>query len=235
MSKAEQEIVTQIAETLPRVPNTALTAPPDGHYRDGNSRVRASQYEAEEAVRTILRYIGEDIDREGLRDTPKRVIKAWREMTSGYCNLQIHDILSPIFKEAFDELITLKGIPFCSTCEHHLLPFTGFVDVGYIPGKDLGCNSSPNIYKVVGLSKLARLVDYYSRRLSLQERLTRQVAEAVNEVLKPEGVGVIVRASHQCISCRGVSKPGVECVTSTLLGVFRHNPAARNEFLSLCK
>ena len=146
---------------------------------------------ASEAVTTILRFIGEDPARDGLADTPERVLRAWREMTSGYGD-DPAEILARTFDETSDEMVVLRNISFHSTCEHHLLPFFGEVSVGYLPGK------------VVGISKLARLVDCFARRLQIQERLTRQIAESIEEHLDARGVGVIVRAHHLCMGCRGV-------------------------------
>jgi GTP cyclohydrolase IA len=172
----------------------------------------------ERAVRTILTHIGEDPTRDGLRDTPLRVAKAWLEMTSGY-----HDdpaeILSRTFDVDTDEMVVLRNVEFYSTCEHHMLPFYGTATVGYIPGK------------VVGISKLARLVNCYGRRLQIQERLTRQIAEAVDRHLNPKAVGVVIKAHHMCMGCRGVRQANTEMVTSAMLGAFRFDPQARDEFL----
>jgi len=176
----------------------------------------------EGAVVTLLRWIGEDPDRDGLRDTPARVAKAWREMTSGYDD-DPAAILSRTFDESSDEMIVLRGIDFHSTCEHHLLPFHGTAMVGYLPGK------------VVGISKLARLVECFARRLQIQERMTRQIAEAVETHLDARGVGVIVRAHHLCMGCRGVRQPEAEMVTSAMLGTLRSDAKSRAEFLSNSK
>lgn len=218
--------MTTNEQSIATVPNGQQL---DSGYRDGQGRQRAGVSEAEEAVKTLLRYIGEDPSRDGLKDTPSRVVRAWAEMTAGYWGEAPEKILSPIFHEPFDELVILRAIPFNSTCEHHLLGFSGSIDIGYIPDK-----AGNDLYRVVGLSKLARLVDHFSRRLSLQERLTYQIANAIDNVLHPIAVGVVARAAHQCISCRGVNKPDIECISCCLLGVFRHNPSARAEFLSLC-
>lgn len=182
-----------------------------------------SQALALESVKILLQYLGEDADREGLKDTPDRVLRALNEMTHGY-NEDPAKILSKVFAEQYDEIVILRKIPFISLCEHHLLSFIGTVDIGYLPsGKG-----------VVGLSKLARLVDCFARRLQVQERLTKQIAEAIEQHLEAKGVGVIVRAGHTCMSCRGVMKHGSEMVTSSMLGVFREKPEARAEFLALC-
>ncbi len=172
----------------------------------------------EEAVVTLLRWVGEDPERDGLRDTPARVAKAWREMTSGYDD-DPAEILARTFEEWSDEMIILRGISFHSTCEHHLLPFHGEAIVGYLPGK------------VVGISKLARLVDCFARRLQIQERMTSQIAEAIEAHLGARGVGVIVRAHHLCMGCRGVRQEQTEMVTSSMLGTLRSDAASRSEFL----
>src|SRR3954454_8372228 len=175
---------------------------------------------ASEAVTTILRFIGEDPSRDGLLDTPARVLKAWREMTSGYAD-DPAEILARTFEESSDEMVVLRGISFHSTCEHHMLPFYGEASVGYLPGK------------VVGISKLARLVDCFARRLQIQERLTRQIAESVEEHLEARGVGVIIRAHHLCMGCRGVRQQTTQMVTSAMLGTLRNDAMARAEFLRL--
>lgn len=178
--------------------------------------------EAEEAVTALLRFIGEDPERDGLRDTPARVVKAWREMTAGYGE-DPGEILSRTFAETSDEMVILRGISFYSTCEHHLLPFYGEAVVGYLPGK------------VVGISKLARLVECFAKRLQVQERMTRQIAEAVEKHLEARGVGVVLRAHHLCMGCRGVRQEETEMVTSSMLGTLRTDAASRAEFLRLCK
>jgi GTP cyclohydrolase IA len=199
--------------------------PPLGHVLDnGDGRVRPGQGLAEEAVRTLLGWVGEDPQRDGLRDTPGRVCRALTEMTQGY-RVDPGELLATTFEESYDELILLRGIPFSSLCEHHMSVFTGVAAVGYIPRP-----GGP----VVGLSKLARLVDCFARRLQLQERLTRQIAEALTQHLDPLGVGVLLRAEHSCLSCRGAQKAGAEMVTSCMLGVFREKGEARAEFLTLC-
>ena len=175
---------------------------------------------AEMAVTRILRFIGEDPSRDGLIDTPQRVVRAWREMTTGYRE-DPAEILSRTFEETSDELVILRGVSFYSTCEHHMLPFYGTVSLGYLPGK------------VVGISKLARLVHCYARRLQIQERMTRQIAEAMAEHLDARGVGVIVAAHHLCMGCRGVRQASTEMVTSSMLGTLRNDPVSRSEFLRL--
>ena len=178
--------------------------------------------EAEEAVATLLRFIGEEPERDGLRDTPARVVKAWREMTAGYAE-DPAEILARTFDESSDELVILRGISFYSTCEHHLLPFYGQAVVGYLPGK------------VVGISKLARLVECFAKRLQVQERMTRQIADAVEQHLEARGVGVVLRAHHLCMGCRGVRQEETEMVTSAMLGTLRTDATSRAEFLRLCR
>lgn len=178
----------------------------------------------EDAVVRLLQFIGEDPKREGLVETPKRVLKAWTELTEGY-KVSVSEVLAKDFEsDGYDEMVVLRGIPFHSTCEHHLLPFYGVASVGYIPGK-----------RVVGLSKLARLVDAFARRLQIQERLTKQVVEALVSHLSPLGAGCVIRATHSCMSCRGVKKPGAEMVTASLWGAFKETPEARAEFLDHCR
>ena len=172
----------------------------------------------EDAIVTLLRWIGEDPERDGLRDTPARVAKAWREMTSGYDD-DPAEVLARTFDESSDEMIMLRGISFYSTCEHHLLPFYGEAIVGYLPGR------------VVGISKLARLVECFARRLQIQERMTRQIAEAIETHLDARGVGVILRAHHLCMGCRGVRQEATELVTSSMLGTLRSDATSRSEFL----
>jgi GTP cyclohydrolase IA len=177
--------------------------------------------EAERAVETLLRLVGEDPHRDGLRETPARVVKAFLEMTGGY-DESPREILSKTFAEHSDELIVLRGIDFHSMCEHHLLPFHGVAHVGYLPGK------------VVGISKLARLVHCFARRLQIQERMTQQIAHAVEDHLEATGVGVIISAHHLCMGCRGVKLPATQLVTSAMLGTLRSNAETRSEFLRLC-
>ena len=178
--------------------------------------------EAADAVSTLLRFIGEDPSRDGLVDTPERVVRAWREMTSGYGE-DPAEILSRTFEETSDELVILGGISFYSTCEHHLLPFYGTASVGYLPGK------------VVGISKLARLVQCYARRLQIQERMTKQIASAIATHLEARGVGVVIKAHHLCMGCRGTRQPATQMVTSSMLGTLRDDAVSRSEFLRLCE
>ena len=185
-----------------------------------NNQLRTEEASAEEAVATILRFVGEDPSRDGLLDTPSRVVRAWREMTAGYSE-DPAEILGTTFEETCDEMVVLSGISFYSTCEHHLLPFYGHVSVGYLPGK------------VVGISKLARVVNCFARRLQIQERLTRQVADAIETHLEARGVAVVVRAHHLCMGCRGVRQPESDMITSAMRGVLRSDAIARSEFLRL--
>lgn len=177
-----------------------------------------------DAIRTLLVAIGEDPDREGLRETPARVMKSWGELFAGY-KQDPAKILSTTFEEVlgYQELVVLRDIPFQSTCEHHWLPFQGIAHVAYLPGD-----------RVVGLSKLARLVDCFSRRLQIQERLTQQVVQSLMEHLAPRGAAVLVQASHECMGCRGVRKTGATMVTSAYEGHLRL-PEVRSEFLSLVR
>ncbi|KVM73720.1 GTP cyclohydrolase [Burkholderia gladioli] len=184
---------------------------------------RPSRAEAEDAVRVLLRWAGDDPTREGLLDTPARVARAYEEFFKGY-QLEPKDILARTFSEVegYDEMIVLKDIRFESYCEHHMVPIIGRAHVAYLPN-----------HRVVGISKLARLVDAFAKRLQIQEKMTVQIADTLFEVLQPKGVGVILEAAHQCISTRGIHKPGVEMVTSRMLGTFRTDPSTRREFLSI--
>lgn len=191
--------------------------------------------DAENAVRTLLKHLGHDVGAPGLRDTPKRVVKALTEMTEGHLQ-HPKDVLGTVFEEGFDEVVILRGIPFVSLCEHHLLTFSGTVDVGYLPGEKEGPlppNPRDRVYKVVGLSKLARLVDVFAKRLQMQERMTTQIADALMEHLDARGAAVVVKSVHSCMTCRGVKKSGADMITSRMVGEFRDNAAARAEFFSL--
>ncbi len=174
---------------------------------------------AEAAVRELLEFIGEDPEREGLADTPRRVRKAWQEMCSGYSECP-EEILSRTFDETTDDMVLVRQVPFNSTCEHHMLPFHGIVTVGYMPRE-----------RVVGLSKIPRVIHCFAKRLQIQERLTNEIAHAIDEHLEPWGVGVIIKAYHTCMSARGIKSAG-DMVTSCLLGSFREGKA-RQEFLQL--
>lgn len=173
-----------------------------------------------EAVRTLLRYVGEDPTREGLLETPARVLRAWSEFTSGYAT-DVAQLLSKSFVCDSDEMVVVRDIPFVSHCEHHMVAFTGVVHVGYLPSDG----------KVVGLSKLARVVQAFAKRLQIQERMTREIAHAIKTHLDAAGVGVRVRAAHQCMLHRGVRAAGADTVTTCLLGEFREDAAVRAEFL----
>ena len=177
---------------------------------------------AREAVRTLLRYMGENPEREGLLETPDRVARAWVEMTEGY-RMSPEQVLSTTFEGDSDEMVVLKDIEFVSCCEHHLLTFSGRAHVAYLPGQG----------RIVGLSKLARIVDVYAKRLQVQERMTQQIANAVLSVLKPAGVAVVIEGKHSCMCVRGVRKQGATMVTSSLHGVFRTDASTRAEFMSL--
>src|SRR5437660_12805501 len=177
-----------------------------------------------ELVESLLVELGEDPGRQGLKATPDRVARALRELTDGYGVRPEEVIAGAIFDQDYDEMVVVKDINFYSLCEHHLLPFFGQVHVGYLPKG-----------KVVGLSKIPRLVEVFSHRLQLQEQLTRQIAEALNESLAPRGVGVVVEARHLCMEMRGVEKAGGHMVTSCMLGTFRRDPPTRAEFLDLVK
>jgi GTP cyclohydrolase I len=186
--------------------------------------VRGVDHErAEAAVRELLIAVGEDPDRAGLRDTPARVARAYAETFAGLWQ-DPGDVLTTTFEEDHDEMVLVKDIPMYSTCEHHLVPFHGVAHIGYIPGLD---------GRVTGLSKLARLVEVYARRPQVQERMTGQIADALNDVLKPRGVLVVLEAEHLCMAMRGVRKPGSTTVTSAVRGIFRDNSATRAEAMSL--
>lgn len=180
------------------------------------------------AVRMILEAVGENPDREGLRDTPERVARMYEEVFSGL-HQDPREAVSKIFREeSYDEIVLLKDVPFHSMCEHHLLPFTGRAHVGYIPGKQPESG-------IVGLSKLARAVDVFSRRPQVQERLTNQIADLIEDAVVPRGVVVVLEAEHTCMTIRGVRKPGSLMITSAMRGVFRDNLASRNEVLGLIR
>lgn len=184
---------------------------------------RPSREEAEAAVRTLLRWTGDDPEREGLLDTPARVVRAYEEFFSGYAVDPV-EFLNRTFSETegYDEIVVLRDIRVESHCEHHMVPIVGKAHVGYLPKN-----------RVVGISKIARLVDAYARRLQIQEKLTAQIANTMQEVLDPRGVAVVIEASHQCMTTRGVHKSGAGMVTSRMLGAFRDDPATRREFLTM--
>ncbi len=193
---------------------------PDPDHRHGVRRE-----EAEAAVRILLRWAGEDPSREGLLDTPKRVVKAYGDWFSGYA-IDPDEYLARTFEEVegYDEMIVLRDIEYESHCEHHMAPIIGRVHVGYVPSG-----------RVVGISKLARVVDAYARRFQVQEKMTAQIANCIQRALEPLGVAVVVDGAHECMTTRGVHKRGVSMVTSTMLGVFREDARTRDEFLSLMR
>jgi GTP cyclohydrolase IA len=185
--------------------------------------IATSDAKAEDAFRTILKWIGEDPERDGLIETPHRMLRAYREYFCGY-DEDPDEVLSKTFAEVdgYDEMIVLRGVTFESHCEHHSAPIIGRAWVGYIPDR-----------RVVGISKLARVVEIFSKRLQIQERLTAQIANAVDNALKPRGVAVVVKAAHHCMISRGIHKRGSDLVTSRMLGVFRDQAMTRSEFLSM--
>jgi len=187
-----------------------------------NPVTRPDAESAREAVRTLLRWAGDDPSREGLVDTPDRVVRAFGEWFSGYDEDPV-DVLSKTFEEVegYDEMVVLRNIGFTSHCEHHMAPIIGRAHIGYLPAN-----------RVVGISKLARVVEVYARRLQIQEKMTAQIANAVNDTLKPIGVGVVIEASHGCMTTRGVNKSNSSLITSRMIGGFRDNPSTRREFLS---
>jgi GTP cyclohydrolase I len=184
---------------------------------------RPARDEALEAVRTLIRWAGDDPDREGLVDTPDRVIRSYQEFFSGY-GQDPAEVLAKTFSEVdgYDEMIVMNDIRFESHCEHHMVPIIGKAHIGYLPD-----------HRVVGISKLARLVDVYARRLQIQEKMTVQIADTLQQVLRPKGVAVVIEAAHQCMTTRGVHKPGAALVTSRMLGAFRNDPTTRREFLAI--
>lgn len=184
---------------------------------------RPSREEAEAAVRTLLRWAGEDPDREGLRGTPERVVRSYEEFFAGYA-LDPVALLERTFEETdgYDEIVLLRDIRVESYCEHHMVPIIGRAHVAYLPHR-----------RVIGISKLARVVDAYAKRLQIQEKLTAQIANTINEVLEPRGVAVMIEASHQCMTIRGIHKPGASMVTSRMLGAFRDDPSTRRELLAM--
>ena len=191
--------------------------------RRSDKPAKPTREEAEAAIRTMLRWAGDDPDREGLRETPERVVKAFEEWFSGY-RQDPEAYMRRTFEEVegYDNMIVLKDIRFESHCEHHLAPIIGRAHVGYLP-----------THRVVGISKLARVVEAYARRLQVQEKMNAQIANCIQHVLEPKGVAVVIEAAHQCMTTRGVHKTGVAMVTSTMLGDFRTNEITRGEFLSV--
>ena len=187
------------------------------------ARRRPRRSVAEAAVRTLIEWAGDDPDREGLKRTPERVVKAYEEFFAGYAEDPVA-LLATTFEKtaAYDQMVVLRDIRFESHCEHHIVPILGKAHVGYLPAE-----------RVVGISKLARLVEVFAKRLQIQETLTSQIADTIQDVLKPRGVGVVIEAAHQCMTTRGIRKPGVSLVTNRMLGCFRDDPTTRREFLSM--
>ena len=184
---------------------------------------KPTREEAEAAVRTMLAWTGDNPDREGLVETPQRVVRAYEQFFSGY-EMDPKEVLSKVFEEVegYDEMVIVKDIRVESHCEHHIVPILGKAHVGYLPNK-----------RIVGISKLARVVDIFGKRLQTQEVMTAQIANVINEVLEPRGVAVVMNAKHQCMTTRGVHKPESSTITSTMLGAFRENPDTRAEFMNL--
>jgi len=201
------------------------TLPADIAATPATSGPRPSREEAEAAVRTLLAFAGDDPSREGLLDTPKRVVSAYEEIYAGYRESPA-DILDRTFAETggYDDLVLVRDIPFHSHCEHHMMPFYGKAHVAYLP-----------VERVVGLSKIPRLIDVFARRLQTQEHLTSQIVSAIEEILKPRGVAVMLEAEHMCMSVRGVEKPGSQTITTQFTGLFRDDPTEQVRFISLVR
>lgn len=199
------------------------TPPPSLGAAQPGTATRPTREEAEAAVRTLLRWAGDDPTREGLVDTPGRVARAYGEFFAGY-EVDPVELLSRSFEETdgYDEMVVLRDIRLESHCEHHLVPIIGRAHIAYLPAG-----------RVVGISKLARVLEAYAKRLQIQEKLTAQVANTIEQVLKPKGVAVVIEAQHQCMTTRGIHKPGVSMVTSRMLGAFRDNAATRREFMAI--
>ncbi|WP_407280410.1 GTP cyclohydrolase I FolE [Aromatoleum evansii] len=191
--------------------------------RDADLRGGVSREAAEDAVRTLIRWAGDEPGREGLLDTPSRVVRAYEEFFAGYSQ-DPAEILARTFSEVegYDEMIVMNDIRFESHCEHHMAPIIGKAHIGYLPN-----------HRVVGISKLARLVEIYAKRLQIQEKMTVQIADTLHSVLQPKGVAVVIEASHQCMTTRGVHKPGASLVTSRMVGAFREDASTRREFLAM--
>ena len=202
--------------------NPMARAPLHNHREGATTASRPSRKEAEDAVRTLIRWTGDDPDREGLIGTPDRVARAYEEFYSGYMQ-DPESILRTTFEETegYDEMVVLRDIDYESHCEHHMVPIIGRAHVAYLPNN-----------RVVGISKLARIVEAYAKRLQIQEKMTAQIANTIDKVLTPKGVAVVIEGNHECMSTRGVHKPDVTIVTSTMLGAFRDNASTRREFLA---
>jgi GTP cyclohydrolase IA len=207
----------------PASPDAPTLAPAARRDARPDEPTKPSRSEAEAAVRTLLRWTGDDPDREGLRGTPERVVRAYEEWFGGY-SVDPVDLLQRTFSETdgYDEMVVLRDIRFESYCEHHIAPIIGKVHIAYLPDR-----------RVIGISKLARLVDVFARRLQIQEKMTAQIANTLRDVLLPKGVAVVIEAQHQCMTTRGVHKSGVSMVTSRMLGAFRDNASTRREFLAM--
>ena len=190
---------------------------------DGETAAMPSREDAESAVRTLIRWAGDDPGREGLADTPARVVRSYEEFFNGY-DACPNSILERTFEETdgYDEIVLLRGIRFESHCEHHMAPIIGRAHVAYLPR-----------HRVVGISKLARLVEIYAKRLQIQEKMTAQIANTIDEVLEPRGVAVVIEATHHCMTTRGIHKPGAVMTTSRMLGAFRNDASTRREFLAM--
>ena len=216
-------VVKNFPKTAPAAEKPALS----DHVRAAPAPAvpRPAREEAEAAVRTLLAYIGDDPGREGLVETPKRFVSAYEELFRGYQECPV-EILDRTFSETggYDQPVLVRDIPFYSHCEHHMMPFTGKAHIAYTP-----------IERVVGLSKIARLIDVYARRLQTQEHLTSQIATAIDEILKPKGVAVMLEAEHTCMSMRGVAKPGSMTVTTRFIGLFRDDPQEQVRFITMVR
>jgi GTP cyclohydrolase IA len=219
--RARELPFTPLRKDASPVKPAAPDAPTLSPARD--DATRPSRKEAEAAVRTLLRWTGDDPDREGLQNTPERVVRAYEEWFAGY-HIDPVDLLQRTFSETdgYDEMVVLRDIRFESYCEHHIAPIIGKVHIAYLPDR-----------RVIGISKLARLVDVFAKRLQIQEKMTAQIANTLRDVLLPKGVAVVIEAQHQCMTTRGVHKSGVSMVTSRMLGAFRDNAATRREFLAM--
>lgn len=220
-NNSSQSITTDVVKGISTRPDRNTH---NGQQAQIHATTDYNQQQMMDSVRTILESVGEDPDREGLLKTPKRVAEAMKFLTQGYSQSLEKLVNGAIFNEGHNEMVLVRDIDFFSLCEHHMLPFMGRAHVAYIPNQ-----------KVVGLSKLARIVEMYSRRLQVQERLTRQIAEAVQTILEPQGVAVVMEATHMCMVMRGVQKPGSWTVTSAMLGLFQDDYKSREEFLNLIR